>query len=472
VPGIIGGMRLLGALHDDADRARAVAAPGGVLSRHELLGRASALAGELSGARVAAVDAKPGLPAIVAVTAGLLAGVPVVPVPPDAGELERVHVLKDSGASLMMTDDAAATAGLVEAVPISVPRPGGGVFAEPGNAAPALVLYTSGTTGPPKGVVLSRAAVAADLDALFDAWQWSSEDTLVHGLPLYHVHGLVLGVLGALRAGSPLVHTGRPTPLAYAAEHGSLYFGVPTVWSRVCADPASARALSGARLLVSGSAPLPGPVFSQLSALTGHAPVERYGMTETIITVSARHDGERRPGQVGVPVAGVRTRLVDEDGAALPHDGTTIGQLQVAGPTLFDGYLGPDGSVRPAPLSDGWYSTGDVATIGEDGWHRIVGRASTDLIKTGGYRVGAGEVEDALLLHPAVREAAVVGTPHADLGEQITAYVVADGAPAQEELIAFVASRLAAHKRPRLVRLVTELPRNAMGKVQKGRLGE
>ena len=155
---------------------------------------------------------------------------------------------------------------------------------------------------------------------------------------------------------------------------------------------------------------------------------------------------------------------MDESGAPLPADATVIGHLQVRGPTLFDGYL-RDGRVEPAPRSDGWYATGDVATIDPDGWHRIIGRASTDLIKTGGYRVGAGAVEDALLLHPAVREAAVVGLPDPDLGERITAFVVADPvAPA--DLIAFVAQRLAGHKRPRAVHLVDALPR----KVQKGRL--
>ncbi|MEV8510009.1 AMP-binding protein [Actinoplanes sp. NPDC051475] len=462
-------MRLLGALHDPADHARAVTAPGVALSRHELLGRAAALAGELHGVPMAAVHAVPGLPAIVAVTAGLLAGVPVVPVPPDAGELERAHVLRDSGAAVMLSDDPAA-AGESGLPVVPVTRPGHGtVPAEPAADKPALVLYTSGTTGPPKGVVLSRAAIAADLDALAEAWQWTAGDTLVHGLPLYHVHGLVLGVLGALRTGSPLVHTGRPTPEAYAAARGTLYFGVPTVWSRMCAAPVAARALRDARLLVSGSAPLPVPVFDDLVTLTGQAPVERYGMTETLITVSTRADGDRRPGHVGVPVAGVRTRLADDAGEPLPADGTTIGNLQVRGATLFDGYLQPDGSAA-APLSGGWYATGDVATIGPDGWHRIVGRASTDLIKTGGYRVGAGEVEDALLLHPAVREAAVVGTPHPDLGEQVTAYVVADGRPAAEDLVAFVAGKLAAHKRPRVVHIVADLPRNAMGKVQKTRL--
>jgi len=460
---------MLTALLSPDDLPAAVATPELTLARHDLLGWAAHVAADLAGAPIVAVHATPGMPTVVAVTAALLAGVPVVPVPPDAGRLERDHLLRDSGAALMLTDDPAA-AGDTPAVPITRTGRSTTIPAEPPPGSPALVLYTSGTTGPPKGVVLSRAALAADLDALAEAWQWTPADTLVHGLPLYHVHGLVLGVLGPLRLGSRLVHTGKPTPASYAAARGTLYFGVPTVWSRVAADPAAARALAPARLLVSGSAPLPVPVFDDLLALTGQAPVERYGMTETLITVSARADGERRAGHVGHPLAGIETRLVDESGAPLPADGETIGHLQVRGPTLLSGYL-RDGGVRPPELAGGFYPTGDVATIAPDGWHRIVGRASTDLIKTGGYRVGAGEVEDALLLHPAVREAAVVGLPHPDLGEQITAFVVGDPvAPA--ELIGFVAERLAAHKRPRVVHLVGDLPRNAMGKVQKKRLIE
>ncbi len=457
---------LLGALRGVfGDGPGAVSVAGASMSWAELSAAASGVAAQLAGAPAVAVDARPTLGTVIAVAAGLAAGVPVVPVPPDAGPLERAHMIRDSGASLVVGADEWADVDLPR-LPLGATGP---LLAEPPTSAAALVVYTSGTTGPPKGVVLSRRAIAAGLDGLADAWAWSPDDTLVHGLPLFHVHGLVLGVLGALRAGCRLVHTGRPTPEAYAAADGSLYFGVPTVWGRVCADAAAARALAGARLLVSGSAPLPVPVFQQLTELTGHAPVERYGMTETLITLSTRADGDRRPGWVGVPIEGVRTRLVADDGKAVAHDGETIGELQIAGSTLFDGYLHrPD--AMAASMDGEWFRTGDAAVIDAGGFHRIVGRQSMDIIKTGGFKVGAGEVEAVLLGHPSVVEVAVVGEPDDDLGQRIVAYVVGEGVvPA--ELIEHVAASLSVHKRPREVRVVGSLPRNAMGKVQKGLLG-
>jgi len=318
-------------------------------------------------------------------------------------------------------------------------------------------------------VPITGEAIATCLDGLADAWDWTPEDRLVHALPLYHVHGLVLGVLGALRTGSRLHHTGKPSPDLLAAANGSLYFAVPTNWHRVAAARAAARALSTARLLVSGSAALPAGVFEDLRELTGQAPVERYGMTETLITVATRADGRRQPGAVGIPIKGVETRLVDDAGAALPRDGSTPGALEIRGSTVFAGYRGRPDATAAAFTPDGWFRTGDVATIDGDSVHRIVGRASTDLIKTGGYRVGAGEIEDALLTHPAVHEAAVVGRPDDDLGQRIVAYVVADGVAA-DALVQHVATALSAHKRPREVVFVEALPRNALGKIQKHRL--
>jgi fatty acid CoA ligase FadD36 len=448
------------------DRPDAVRVDERQMSWEQLAAAAAEVAGRVAGAPAVAVLATPTLETVAAIVGCLLAGVPAVPVPPDSGPTERDHIIADSGAALLLDGELRPR----ERSRAAFAEPPG-AFAEPPGDEVALILYTSGTTGAPKGVMLSRDAIAADLDALATAWDWTPDDLLVHGLPLYHVHGLVLGVLGALRVGSRLAHTGKPRADRYAAAGGSLYFGVPTVWSRVCAEPDSARALAGARLLVSGSAPLPVPVFERLRALTGRCPVERYGMTETLITVSGRAAGERRPGHVGLPLAGVATRLVGEDGRPVPHDGSAIGELQVRGATLFSGYLNRPDATAAAHTADGWFRTGDIAAIGADGNHRIVGRASTDLIKTGGYRVGAGEVENHLLSHPAVREAAVVGVPHADLGQEIVAYVVADGVSA-DALIEFVAAGLSRHKRPRRVHLVEALPRNAMGKVQKALLIE
>ncbi|MCQ4080497.1 AMP-binding protein [Streptomyces sp. RB6PN25] len=461
-------MELLTALgSSDGDAPDAVRVDDHALSREELLGAAGAVARRIAGAPAVAVHAAPVAGTLAAVVGGLLGGVPVVPVPPDAGRAERDHILRDSGARLLLAADPQVWPdACCETVPVRLDERADAPAGEERPEAPALILYTSGTTGAPKGVLLSRRAIAADLDALAAAWAWTPEDTLVHGLPLFHVHGLVLGALGALRVGSRLVHTGRPAPAAYAAAAGSLYFGVPTVWSRVVQDASAAKELAGARLLVSGSAPLPAPVFRDLEALTGQRPVERYGMTETLITVSTRANGERRAGSVGLPVAGVSTRLVGEDGEPAPYDGATVGELQVGGATLFDGYLGRPQATQAALTADGWFRTGDMAVIEPDGMHRIVGRASTDLIKSGGYRIGAGEVENALLDHPAVREAAVVGAPHPDLGQQVVAFVVADGV-SERDLIDFVAGHLSVHKRPRVVRFLDALPRNAMGKPQK-----
>ena len=445
-----------------ADRPDAVTVGDTSMSRTTLAELAGAFGARIGGAPALAVRAENTPAAVIALVGGILAGVPVVPLAPDAGPDETAYMLADSGTALVVRDVVNDLFPVPEEL---TPPP---TAAQP-SAGTAMVLYTSGTTGRPKGVEIGYDAIAANLDALAGAWAWTADDTLVHGLPIFHVHGLVLGLLGPLRIGCRLVHTGRPTPAAYAAAGGTLYFGVPTVWSRVCAEPAAARSLGGARLLVSGSAPLPLPVFERLTALTGQRPVERYGMTETLITCSTRADGERRPGSVGLPLAGTATRLAafsDAGGPVPDADGEEPGELEVRGAVPFRGYLG-----RPAPTSavttgDGWFRTGDIATIGADGMHRIVGRASVDLIKTGGYRVGAGEVEDALLAHPAVREAAVVGAPHDDLGQEIVAFVVADGVTA-EALAAFATERLSRHKRPRRIVFLDALPRNAMGKVRK-----
>src|SRR5690606_26534502 len=279
-----------------ADIPDAVTIDGATFSRSDLLGAATSVAERVARAERVAVLARPTARTVLAVVGSLIAGVTVVPVPPDSGPAELAHILADSGAQAWLGEapeqSAQPEGAALPVIPVRLHARSWHTYPEPPAETPAFVLYTSGTTGPPKGVVLTRGAIAAGLDALAEAWGWTSKDRLVHGLLLFHVHGLVLGVLGPLRFGSPLVHTGKPTPRAYAEAGGSMYFGVPTVWSRIVEDEAAARALRDARLLVSGSAPLPVPVFEKLKALTGHAPVERYGMSETMITLSTRADGE------------------------------------------------------------------------------------------------------------------------------------------------------------------------------------
>jgi fatty acid CoA ligase FadD36 len=455
------------AVANGADIEDAVRIGDAVLSRSDLVGAATSVAERIGGAGRVAVLARPTATTVLAVTGCLIAGVPVVTVPADVGAAERRHILTDSGAQLWLGEQPDEAEALPH-VPVRLHSRSWHRYPEPSPDSTALIMYTSGTTGPPKGVVVSRRAIAADIDALSEAWQWTPDDTLVHGLPLFHVHGLVLGLLGSLRIGNRFVHTGKPTPAGYAAAQGSLYFGVPTVWSRVVDDREAAVALSSARLIVSGSAPLPVPVFDRLAELTGHKPVERYGSTETLITLSTLADGERRPGWVGLPLTGVQTRLIDDDGAAAPHDGETIGRLQIRSQTMFDGYLNLPDATAEAFDADGWFRSGDAAVIDDGGMHRIVGRESVDLIKSGGYRVGAGEIETVLLGHPGVSEAAVVGLPDEDLGQRIVAFIVGDAKP--DELINYVAEQLSVHKRPREVRVVDSLPRNAMGKVLKKEL--
>lgn len=451
----------------------AVKIDGAVLSRSDLVGGATSVAERVAGADRVAVLATPSVSTVLAVTGCLIAGVPFVPVPSDVGAAERKHMLTDSGAQAWLGTQPDELEGLPH-IPVRLHARSWHRYPEPAPEATAMVIYTSGTTGAPKGVVVSRRAIAADLDALAQAWQWTPDDVLVHGLPLFHIHGLVLGLLGSLRIGNRFVHTGKPTPAGYAKAHtesgGTLYFAVPTVWSRVVADQAAAETLRSARLLVSGSAALPVPVFDRLEQLTGHRPIERYGASESLITVSTRADGERRPGWVGLPLSGVETRLLDDAGDPVPHDGETVGKLAVRGPMLFDGYLNRPEATAEVFDADGWYQTGDVAVVDGEGMHRIVGRESVDLIKSGGYRIGAGEIETSLLGHPGVQEAAVVGMPDDDLGQRIVAFVVGASDLNTDELINFVAQDLSIHKRPREVRFVDALPRNAMGKVVKKQL--
>ncbi|MEV0688614.1 acyl-CoA synthetase [Streptomyces sp. NPDC050388] len=464
------------------------------LTYGELAAAAGAVADGVREARRVAVWATPTLETAVAVTAALLAGVTVVPLNPRSGGKELGHILSDSAPDLVLAAPGEDLPAPLDGLPrLDVDpadrAPGDRPLPEDRrrDEDPALVVYTSGTTGPPKGAVIPRRAIASTLDALADAWQWTGDDVLVHGLPLFHVHGLVLGVLGPLRRGGSVRHLGRFSTEGVTRElsgGATMLFGVPTMYHRVAealpTEPELVKALAGARLLVSGSAALPVHDHERIAAATGRRVVERYGMTETLMNTSVRADGEARPGTVGVPLPGVELRLVEEGAEGeedqentvpvTAYDGETVGEIQVRGPNLFTEYLNRPEATADAFTADGWFRTGDMAVRDADGYVRIVGRKATDLIKSGGYKIGAGEIENALLEHPGVREAAVTGEPDADLGERIVAWIVPaapQAPPSLEELADHVARRLAPHKRPRVLHLLAALPRNDMGKIMK-----
>ncbi|MBQ1099991.1 acyl-CoA synthetase [Streptomyces sp. b94] len=452
------------------------------LTYAELAAAAGGTTGRIREAGRVAVWATPEMETAVAVVAALLAGVPAVPLNPKSGDRELAHILSDSVPSLVLAppgSELPPALAALERVDVDVratgPVPEDG---RTGDGDPALVVYTSGTTGPPKGAVIPRRALATTLDALADAWRWTGDDVLVHGLPLFHVHGLVLGVLGPLRRGGSVRHLGRFSAEGAARElndGATMLFGVPTMYHRIAealpTDPELAKALAGARLLVSGSAALPVHDHERIAAATGRRVIERYGMTETLMNTSVRADGEARAGTVGVPLPGVELRLVEDDGTPIAEpDGESVGEIQVRGPNLFTEYLNRPDATAAAFTDDGFFRTGDMAVRDPDGYVRIVGRKATDLIKSGGYKIGAGEIENALLEHPGVREAAVTGEPDPDLGERIVAWIVpADPAspPSLDALAGHVAARLAPHKRPRVLRHLDALPRNDMGKIMK-----
>jgi malonyl-CoA/methylmalonyl-CoA synthetase len=471
------------ALQEGSERV-ALSFPDRSLTYAQLAAAAESVAAELSGAGRVAVIAEPRIETAVAVVGALHAGVPIVPINPKSGSSELAHIVSDATPEVLLvappTEVPEGLAGLRQVVvdldeDASEPAPPGG--ARPDD--PALIVYTSGTTGAPKGAVMPRRAITSNLDALADAWAWTADDVVAHGLPLFHVHGLVIGILGPLRRGGTALHLGRFSPEAVAEAltgDATMLFGVPTMYRRLAdaaeASPEVADALSRARLLVSGSAALPAAEHARLERLTGRTVVERYGMTETLMNTAIRADGEPAPGTVGPPLGGVEVRLVDDDGTELDvDDDETIGELQVRGPNVFLGYLNRPEATAEA-LRDGWFATGDMATRRPDGYIRLVGRQATDLIKSGGYKIGAGEIEGSLREHPAVADAAVTGELDEDLGERVIAWVVLREGEAveEDELIDHVASQLAPHKRPRVVHLLDDLPRNELGKVQKKRL--
>ncbi|MGI9628981.1 MAG: acyl-CoA synthetase [Longimicrobiales bacterium] len=349
-----------------------------------------------------------------------------------------------------------------------------------GPNAGALMIYTSGTTGRPKGVVTTHENIAAQVQALVDAWGWTHDDHILHVLPLHHIHGLVNVLSCALWSGATCEFCSpAPTEIWERLSSGevTLFMAVPTLYRRLIQEwdkappPTQQRWSDGARglrLMVSGSAALPVPTLQRWKDLTGHTLLERYGMTEIGMGLSNPLDGERRPGHVGQPLPGVQVRICSASGDVL--DPGTSGQIEVRGPQVFREYWKKPKETEDA-FRDGWFRTGDEGVV-EDGYYRILGRQSVDILKTGGYKVSALEIEDAYRSHPSVADLAVIGVPDPEWGDRVCAAVVtAEGAEISAEVLrAWGKKQLAPYKVPQSFVVVDALPRNAMGKVQKPQL--
>jgi malonyl-CoA/methylmalonyl-CoA synthetase len=407
---------------------------------------------------------------------------------------EWEHVLRDAAPTLLVTsadsapriDATAARAGIEVITTSALDRARPGPLPVIAPERRALMVYSSGTTGRPKGVVTTHANLAAQIRSLVSAWEWTPADRILLVLPLHHVHGIVNVVGCALWAGAtceiPRAAAADP-PRPFDAEETwehlasgtlTLFMAVPTIYRRLIAawdaSPAERREVwsSGCRslrLMVSGSAALPVPVLERWRAISGHVLLERYGMTEIGMALANPLRAARRPGFVGTPLPGVEVRLVNESGAEVPA--SVPGEIEVRGPTVFLEYWRQPEATRRA-FREGWFRTGDLAVV-EEGSYRILGRSSVDIIKSGGYKVSALEIEEVLRTHPAVAECAVVGVPDQEWDERVAAAVeLAPGATLSlEELVLWTRERLAPYKVPRLLRCVPVLPRNVMGKVVK-----
>lgn len=437
-----------------------------------------AAAGLVPGDRVL-LCAAPGIEMVVAYLGALRAGLTVVPANPGYPPAELAALVAVAGPALGVLDDPGRLPS--PAFPITpptldaLPRRGSGLVldaAQPQDTA--LILYSSGTTGKPKGAPLSHANLLAGAHAVRLAWRWTPEDTLALCLPLFHMHGLGVGLHGTLVTGAAaLIHPFSPQAVADAIDQGvTLFFGVPTMYHRLAESPHLA-ALSRLRLAVSGSAPLPADLHAAVQAGSGQAVLERYGMTETVLLVSNPYDGPRKPGTVGFPMPGVELRLAPRDGG--------VTEIEVRGPNVIDRYLDDPEATAAAFTPDGWFRTGDLGTLDEDGYLIISGRAK-ELIITGGFNVYPREVEELLRTHPAVADAAVVGVPSDEWGETVAAFVVPAGGSQTTvdegrtvsdperlaaELAAWCEQRLVSYKRPRQWYVIDAIPRNALGKIQR-----
>ena len=471
----------------------------------ELLAGADRLAAALLGARRDLGEARvlllvpPTHAYVVGQWATWIAGGVTVPLAPAHPAAEWHDVAEDSRATLAIVspefEDAFAPVARARGICVFAPVAPQDPFAldevsHPSHAAwpalgadrRALMLYTSGTTSRPKGVVLTHGNVEAEIACLIDAWGWSAADCVLHVLPLNHTHGLI-NILGcALWSGAVCEIAPSFDPVAVwrrlASGDITLFMAVPTIYGRLIAawhdaSPDDQRrwavGAAGVRLFVSGSAALPVAVLEEWRVLTGHTLLERYGMTEIGMALSNPLEGERRPGSVGQPLPGVEVRLLDDEGRDAA-DGEP-GELHVRGRGVFLEYWNRPEATAQSFRDGGWFRTGDVATL-ERGAYRLLGRRSVDIIKTGGERVSALEVEDTLRGHPAIADCAVVGLPDPEWGECVAAAVVLRG-NAELDLAAlreWGRSRLAPAKIPRRLLVVAALPRNAMGKISKPQL--
>jgi malonyl-CoA/methylmalonyl-CoA synthetase len=450
-----------------------------------LAGRLAAL-GVAPGDRVAAQIAKSpeGLALYAACVA---AGAVFLPMNPAYTPAEVAHFLADAAPRLFVCDPAAAAAlaapaRAAGAACLTLGAGGEGSLAPAAAPAAAVapaartegdlaaLLYTSGTTGRPKGAMITQGNLLSNALALAGLWRFTPADTLLHALPVFHTHGLFVAVNTVLAAGARLLWL----PAFDAGEvlrlmpQASVLMGVPTFYTRLLGHPGLTReAAAGMRLFVSGSAPLLAETHIAFAARTGHAILERYGMTETNMIASNPYDGERRPGTVGQPLPGVEVRLAGGDGGG---DGSGTGGIEVRGPNVFAGYWGLPEKTAAEFTADGWFRTGDLGRW-DDGYLSIVGRAR-DLIISGGLNVYPAEVEAALDAVPGVLESAVVGLPHPDFGEAVFAVLTARPGVALDPaaVLAAAAPGLARFKQPKAAVVLAELPRNAMGKVQKAEL--
>jgi malonyl-CoA/methylmalonyl-CoA synthetase len=344
--------------------------------------------------------------------------------------------------------------------------------AQTGGDEAAAILYTSGTTGRSKGAMLTHGNLSSNAQVLGQAWRWQDNDVLLHALPIFHVHGLFVALHCALLHASPMLFHERFDPAAVMRDlpGATVFMGVPTFYTRLLGESSfDAPLCSKMRLFISGSAPLLDATFTEFEQRTGHTILERYGMTEALMVTSNPYDGPRIAGSVGPPLPGISARVIAEGGepAAMGEPGV----LEFKGPNLFSGYWRNPEKTAEDHTADGYFISGDIATQDAAGFIRIVGRAK-DLIISGGYNIYPKEIELAIDALDGVFESAVIGVPHPDFGESVVAVVVPEPGFALQstEIAHALASELAAFKRPKQIVIVDELPRNAMGKVQKAEL--